>query len=399
MKFNALIESEQIIEVIERLKVKNIRLQDDGCISMLDDEGNIWITPDKFDDTEASIEDIVMVDQEGEVEGKNAPSKYLELHREIYRTNIKVRAICHIFSPSFAIIGDEFNYGILTSLPNISKKIGTIAVEELGQPQDEEWIQSITNHFEGYRATIVFKGTGLLVSGPSLHNVFFKVENIEKIACTYIKSKPIGSSKRPNVDAVDMVQNYQPEGVVSLRGRKSFTDFSAYHKDLIELIETAYRNEWVTASSGSFSVRAEKDSFFINSNDLDRGYANVDNLVYVKKEKVEANKIPDRRIWVHKAIYDSNPKINAIAFVYPDSIGAFNISNVKDVKEEGLLASVQELDFATIFDAETLAGEVKTKKLGLLIDNDALVITAKNVEKVIGKIQSLTKQAEKELAG
>jgi L-fuculose-phosphate aldolase len=387
MKFSALLESEQIIEVIERIRNRNIELHLDGCISLLDDEDNIWITPDQFDETSLSIDDIVFVSKEGEIEENKVPSKYLALHRSIYQKNRNVRAVCHVFSPAFSKLGDEFNYGILNSLPNISKLVGTVAIEDLGRANDDEWIESITNHFEGFRATIIFKGTGMLVSGPSLHNVFHKVENIEKLSCTYLKSKKLGSLKRPNIEAVETVKEYEAGPFVGLRGRKSYTDFSSFHAELLRLAKYSYQKQWVTASTGSFSVRADADSFFINPADVDRKYLVSDDLVYIKKDKVEANKIPEERVWVHRTMYEQNPKIHAIAFIFPDDLGAYCIINSETALDlsDGKMV---KLGLEKVFDGETLTVESKGARNGIFIENDAFLSVGKNADTVIKKIES-----------
>jgi ribulose-5-phosphate 4-epimerase/fuculose-1-phosphate aldolase len=73
-----------------------------GNLSILDEDGSLWITPAGTDKGRLTPNDIVHVLADGSVEGPHRPSSELPFHRAIYASRPDLRAIVHAHPPALA---------------------------------------------------------------------------------------------------------------------------------------------------------------------------------------------------------------------------------------------------------------------------------------------------------
>ena len=66
-----------------------------GNLSILEENGDIWITPAGIDKGTLRPQDMVCVRPDGAVDGLHRPSSELPFHQEIYRTRPDIRGILH----------------------------------------------------------------------------------------------------------------------------------------------------------------------------------------------------------------------------------------------------------------------------------------------------------------
>src|ERR1035437_10611927 len=95
MKFKYLHPRDEIIEIINRIYQNGMTTTSGGNLSMLDDDGSIWITPKGVDKGSLLPADIVRVLPCGNVDGIHDPSSELPFHIAIYKARPDIKAVLH----------------------------------------------------------------------------------------------------------------------------------------------------------------------------------------------------------------------------------------------------------------------------------------------------------------
>ena len=80
MKFELLHPKDQLVMMMDRIYRYGLTTTSGGNISILDGDGDIWITPGGIDKGSLTREDIVCVKPDGTVLSKHKPSVELPFH-------------------------------------------------------------------------------------------------------------------------------------------------------------------------------------------------------------------------------------------------------------------------------------------------------------------------------
>ena len=98
---------DQIIAVISRIYRNGMTTTSGGNISIIDDQGDIWVTPSAIDKGSLIPADIVCVKRDGAIVGRHKPSSEYPFHKAIYEARPDLKAVVHAHPPaivSFSIV-------------------------------------------------------------------------------------------------------------------------------------------------------------------------------------------------------------------------------------------------------------------------------------------------------
>ena len=95
MNFELLHPADQLVMLMERIYQYGMTTTSGGNLSILDENGDIWITPGSVDKGSLSRKDIIQVKPDGTVIGIHKPSSEFPVHERIYRARPDIRAILH----------------------------------------------------------------------------------------------------------------------------------------------------------------------------------------------------------------------------------------------------------------------------------------------------------------
>ena len=127
MDFSLLHPREQIVTTMQRIYGYGMTTTSGGNLSILDDNGDVWITPAGIDKGTLRSEDIVCITPEGKVVGLHKPSSEYPFHRAIYQQRPDFRAIVHAHPPalvSFSIVGKIPNTRIIPQALAVCGEVG-----------------------------------------------------------------------------------------------------------------------------------------------------------------------------------------------------------------------------------------------------------------------------------
>ena len=99
---------DQIVDIMRRIYGYGMTTTSGGNLSILDSEGNIWISPGGVDKGSLTRDDIVRIKPDGTIEGRHKPSSEYPFHKALYSMRPDVKAILHAHPPalvSFSVAG------------------------------------------------------------------------------------------------------------------------------------------------------------------------------------------------------------------------------------------------------------------------------------------------------
>ena len=185
-----------IVETGKELYKKNLTIGTWGNISALDPEtGLIYIKPSAMDYNEINLEDIIVVNREGEViEGVRKPSVEMPMHLSIYNARKDVRAIVHyhpVYSSVLAVTG--------FSLPGICEDFVQVVGEKVlcakyALPGSDELAENAVASL-GNRNAVFLLNHGTLCVGKDMKEAIKVCYVVEKTAHIYILSKSVGKCR------------------------------------------------------------------------------------------------------------------------------------------------------------------------------------------------------------
>ncbi len=126
---------DQITEIIRRIYHSGMTTTSGGNISIIDGEGNIWVTPSAIDKGTLQRKDIVCVHPDGSVTGHHKPSSEFPFHKAIYRSRPDIRAVIHAHPPALVSFSIVRRLPDMNIIPQARKVCGPIGYAPYALPE------------------------------------------------------------------------------------------------------------------------------------------------------------------------------------------------------------------------------------------------------------------------
>ncbi|HIW34949.1 MAG TPA: class II aldolase/adducin family protein [Candidatus Paenibacillus intestinavium] len=325
MNINYLHPSDQIVMMMERIYGYGMTTTSGGNLSVVDENGDMWITPASIDKGELTRQDIVCVKADGTIVGKHRPSSEYPFHKLIYTKRPDLKAVVHAHPPAliaFSIVRQIPNVKLL---PHDYRICGTVGMAEYGLPGSMDLGNKIADVFASGINTVMLENHGVVVAGNDLFEAFQRFETLEYCARLEINARRIGTPSEL-VSTVDIVaheselEEFTPTTITS--------EEREARREMCKLIHRSYEQQLFTSTQGTFSQRLADGSIITTPFNMDRKYLQPADLVRIKDGKREEGKTPSRSIKLQQAIYDAQPHIKSIILAHPPNIMAFAITDV-----------------------------------------------------------------------
>ncbi len=381
MNFNVMHPAEQIVLLINRVYQKGLTTTSGGNLSIMDSEGNIWITPSGIDKGSLSPSDICKVLPDGTVIGKYKPSVELPFHKLVYKTRPDVSAVLHAHPPALV------SYSLIREIPNANiiptphQVCGPVGIAKYEVPGSEALAKRIVTEIKKGFNVVVMENHGVITCADNLFEAFKRFETLNFAASLGITASILG---KPEGLTDEQLQIYNTKGQHTL-GEFIPTDYSSeerkLRKEMCALIHRAYDQGLFTSTQGTFSVRLNAHTFLITPYGVDRKYIEPEDIVRIEHEWREAGKEPSRSVRLHKLIYDEHPEINAITVAQPEHIMAFGVTHTeidsRTIPESYInIRDLARVPFGTnITDPEKLSSLLSDRSPVVLVENDSVIST------------------------
>ncbi len=393
MNFNLMHPAEQIVLLINRVYQRGLTTTSGGNLSILDSEGNIWITPSGIDKGSLTPSDICKVLPDGTVIGKYKPSVELPFHKLVYQTRPDVSAVLHAHPPalvSYSLIREIPKANII---PTVSMYCGRIGIAKYEVPGSDALAQRIVAEIKKGIDVVVMENHGVITCANSLFEAFKRFETFNFSADVGIIASTLGT---PEVLSEEQISVYKRKGENSLSEFIPTThssDERRLRKEICTLMHRSYDQQLFTSTQGTFSVRLSKDSFLITPYGVDRKYIEPEDIVRIDGDYKEAGKTPSRSVDMHKLIYKEHPEINAITVAQPKHVMAFGVTHTPidslTIPESYIaMRDVVRVPFGTNITApEKISAAISDHSPVVLIENDSVISTGNSLINAFDKLE------------
>ena len=383
---------DQITMIIDKVYRSGLTTTSGGNISVIDENGDVWVTPSAIDKGSLRPSDIICVRNNGSIEGRHKPSSEYPFHIAIYKARPDIKAILHAHPPalvSFSIVRQIPNTNVIPQAKNVCGPIGYAGYE---LPGSEALGDIIAKEFvKGFNA-VIMENHGTVVGGTDLGDAFQRFETLEFCARTIINGSTIGT---PNYLTDDQIEEFEAQ-IPHLLPEQDFvqypSDERAIREDIKRIVHRACTQGLMISSYGTVSVRWRNNDFLITPPKVARWDIQNEDIVQIKDGKREPGKIPSRSTWLHQEIYRRNPHVNSIILTQTPYLMAYSVTaqkiDVRTIPESWIfLQDIPNVPFGSHFAGEeTILNLLSKNTPAIIINNDSILVTG---DKLLGTFDRL----------
>ena len=171
-----------IIDIGQRMYVKNFVAANDGNISIKTGDNEVWATPTGVSKGFMKEKMLVKVDLDGNIlEGTYKPSSELKMHLRAYKENPKIKSVCHAHPPictCFAIAGIPLDTPILAEAVITLGNVPVAPYAELGSEEVPEVIAPYCRTHSG----LLLANHGAVTWAGDAYRAYYRLESMEYYA-------------------------------------------------------------------------------------------------------------------------------------------------------------------------------------------------------------------------
>lgn len=393
MQFELLHPADQIIMMMERIYGYGMTTTSGGNLSILDDNGDIWITPASVDKGSLTRHDVVCVKPDGTVVGKHKPSSEFPFHQMVFRMRPDLKAIVHAHPPALVAFSIVRKVPDLHMLPFDHKVCGEVRMAEYGLPGSGELADKVAAVFAQGVNSVMLENHGVVMGAENMFDAFKAFETLEFMARLEINARRLGKTVTLSPEQLEQAKNRQPALMDDFIPNSYSSAEREVRREMCKLIHRSYDQGLFTSTQGSFSQRLEDGSFVITPFGMDRKYLEPGDLVRVKNGMKEAGKIPSRAVTLHQQIYNTHEHINSIIIAHPPYSMAFAVTDTvfdsRTIPESYiLLRGTPKLPFGAAFLEPEATAKVFTKDKPIVIcENDCIIATGSSLLNAFDRLE------------
>ena len=399
MNINYIHPADQLVMFMQRIYDKGMTTTSGGNLSIMDDDGNIWITPAGVDKGTLNRGDIICVKPDGTCVGPHRPSSELPFHAAVYKMRPDLRAVLHAHPPALVSFSIARKCPDLDLIPSVKKVCPEVKIAVYAVPGSDKLGENIGQCFADGCDTVLLENHGVCIGAQDMFKAFQRFETLEYSANLEILANRIGKTRQLADAAYRVTQTTNHLKLDDFIPNRHSSEELAARRDMVTLIRRSYRQGLFTATHGTYSVRLSDGSFIITPYGMDRAYIAEDDLVRVKSGMKELGKTPSRAVSLHEQIYAAHPEINAILQATPVHAMAFAVTDTKfdprTIPESYiLLRDVKRLPYGQLYtDHVKTAALLGEASPAVMADNDCVIVTGSTLLQAFDRLEVMESTA------
>lgn len=400
MNFNMLHPADQLIMMMERIYDYGMTTTSGGNLSILDDNGDIWITPGSVDKGSLTRNDIVQVKPDGTIIGNHKPSSEFPVHKRIYETRPELRAVLHAHPPALVAFSIVRKIPDTKLIPKVAQICGSVDFADYDVPGSIGLSKKIAKKFGEGHNVVMLENHGVFIGADSIFNAFKAFETFDFCARLQIEAEKVGKLQSLTDEQIKLSMNKQHTEMDEFVNKNITSEEKAVRRDMIKFVKRAYRQQLFTSTQGTFSERLSDGSIIITPYNLDRKYIEEEDLVKIKGDLCEQGKTPSKSVKLHQKIYADHPEINSIIIAHSPHIMAFAVSDAefdsRTIPESYImLRDVKKLPFGVSFmDNEKVSETISHMTPIVLLENDGVLVTGASLLNAYDKLEVMEYSAK-----
>ncbi len=401
MRYEYLHPRDELVLTMQRIYRYKMTTTSGGNLSILDENGDMWITPTGVDKGTLTPNDIVCVRADGRIEGLHRPSSEYPFHKAIYAIRRDLRAVVHAHPMALVAFSIAHKVPDTRLFHQAWRSNGAVAFAPYGTPGSEDLGNKIAQQFAEGFDSVILENHGVCCGGRTLQEAFQKFETLEVCCKVLIKAHSMGEPKYLT-DRQLQLQSKSDSPIESFEYDP--TMMTIREKDLrnqlCRFIERGYRQGLLTTTTGTFSARIDSEKFLITPYPLDRHSVLPEDLVMIRKGKKEFGKHPSRAVFTHRAVYDTHPNVGAIINACPINAMAFSVCHrtidTYTIPESYVFVrEVSLLPFESVFnDLALLTRTLTLHSPAAVLCNNGVMVLGDSVLSAFDKLEVLEHSAE-----
>lgn len=395
MYFELLPPADQLVMIMERIYGYGMTTTSGGNLSILDENGDIWITPGGVDKGSLSRDDMVCVKSDGTIIGKHKPSSEFPFHKKMYETRKDIRSVLHAHPPALVAFSAVRKTPNTEIIPNVHQVCGSIGLAKYGLPGSDNLGEKIACEFVKSNDihTVILENHGVVIGHKDLFTAFKAFETIEYCARIHINSNIIGKEHSLSHEELQLAAEKQHPMLDEFIPTAHSTEEKEARVQMAKLIRRAYKQRLFISTQGTFSQRIDNETFIITPYDIDRMYIKPEDIVTIKGSMKEAGKTPSRSVLLHKLIYEKHPEINSLIIAHPHNVMAFALTDTpfdsRTIPESYImLRDVPKVPFGSTFiNYEKLADTISMISPVVLVKNDCVLVAGTSLINAFDRLE------------
>lgn len=396
---------DQITLLISRIYKRGLTTTSGGNISIIDDNGDIWVTPAGIDKGSLVPADIMCVKKDGTIIGRHRPSSEYPFHRAIYECRPDIKAVIHAHPPalvSFSIVRQIPNTNVISQAKYTCGPIGYATYEV---PGSVELGERIAAEFKKSFNAVIMENHGTVVGGSNLVDAFKRFETLEFSARSILYAQSLGKAHYLTDEQIQSFGTQIPSLLPEMKSVEHSSLEREKRTEICRIVHRACDQGLMISSYGTVSTRWQGNDFLITPTNVSRWDMQPEDVVQIKNGEREPGKIPSRAVWLHQEIYKHHPYINSIILTQPPYLMAFGISrktfDVRTIPESWIfLQDVPIVPFGSHFkDRKEIVDALSKDMPALLIENDSFVVTGDGLLQTFDRLEIAEFSAESLVMG
>ena len=393
MRFDLMHPADQLVTVMERIYGYKMTTTSGGNLSVLDDNGDIWITPAGVDKGSLTREDIVRVSQSGEITGQHRPSSEWPFHSILYKRRPDIKAVLHAHPPALLSFSIVRKIPDTMLIPNADIICGEVKMADYDVPGSAELGLAIAKVFDTGVRTVMLENHGVVVGHTDIFSAFMAFETLDFCARLEINARMLDKPKPLHEDNIEISRKKNHGCLEEFTAVIYYSEEWGARSQMSALISRSYHQELFTSTQGTFSMRLSDGAFIITPYGVDRKYMRPEDIVRIENEKKEQGKNPSRSVLLHKYIYEKNPDINSVIIAHPPNIMAFSVCDAKfdsRIIPESyiMLRDVKKLPFGSSFmQPKMTADEISLSSPVVLVENDCVIVAGTSLINAFDRLE------------
>jgi L-fuculose-phosphate aldolase len=384
---------DQIVMIISRIYKRGLTTTSGGNISIIDESGDIWVTPSGVDKGSLRPSDIMCIKKDGRIIGNHKPSIEYPFHKAIYVIRQDIKAIIHAHPPalvSFSIAHEIPDTNVISQSKYICGPIGYAGYE---LPGSAKLGMKIADEFGKGFKSVIMENHGTVIGGSDLMDAFRRFETFEFCARTILYGKMIGHPEYLPDDLIDEYESHRKCKIEEMDAVEYPSDEREKRSEICDIVHRACEQKLMISSYGTLSTRWRNNDFLITPTNIPRWDLEPNDIVQIKNGKREKGKIPSRATWLHQEIYNRNPEINSIIMTQPPYLMAFGITNtpfdVRTIPESWIfLQDVPLIPFGAHIQGRTeIPDMLTTSNPAIIVRNDSVIITGDKLLQTFDRLE------------
>ena len=400
MNFELLHPADQLVMLMERIYQYGMTTTSGGNLSILDENGDIWITPGSVDKGSLSRKDIIQVKPDGTVIGIHKPSSEFPVHERIYRARPDIRAILHAHPPALVAFSIVRKIPETRLIPNFVEICGNVSIAPYDVPGSTGLSIKVTNEFQKGNNVVMLENHGVFVGASDLFKAFMSFETLDYCARLQIEASKIGSIRPLSDRYIQISKEKQHVEMDEFVNKSVSSEEREARREMCTLIKRAYDQQLFTSTQGTFSQRLSDGSFLITPYFKDQKYMEESDLVRIVGDWKEAGKIPSRSAVLHKKIYEKHPDINSIIIAHAPYVMTFAVTDCefdsRTIPESYImLRDVKKIPFGASFMQPDMVADMFEEMTPILIaENDCVIVTGSSLINAFDKLEVMEYSAK-----